>query len=630
MNLVHRLAVLSSSVVLAAGLLVVASPSAHATPGGTNGLIAFTSNRDGNNEIYSMQAAGTNLRRLTNNPASDGHAAWSPDGRRIAFDRATSTGPSSVMVMAADGSAQTFLADGSDPTWSPDGSRIAFERSADIWVMNADGSNQQALVHSGADELEPAWSPVGDQIVFMTTADGPAHQLHSVDVSTGVEKALTHTADRGVHNHWPSWSPDGSKIALYGTPDADFTSGPTYEVRTMNADGTGMAVTSAASFDMSPAWSPDGTTIAYMHHGDGGWDLMALAADGQSASTLLPGPADDKDPDWQRVPVRGSAYLWADQPVRTTTYAPMRNYQHNSAHGVNTVTRTATGAYTVRLAGLGVDGGVVHATAYGADKTWCKVATLSVSAGDQTAYVRCFSADSVPADSQFTLSYTNLRSSSAPIAYLESTRPFDATSAPDPAFSFNSQGGSNTITRTGVGAYTATLGAMARPASSNVLVTAYGGLSGRCQAAGWNDVGADVQVRVQCTLPSGSPTDAGFSLTFSRASSYLDRAVSPTVQAGYVWANQPSTATYTPDTGYQYNSHGLSNTASRSGTGSYAVRFPSLDLNKGTVQVTAYGSAGQNCKATSWGTDTVWVRCFNAAGSLADAQFDLAVTAVSS
>jgi hypothetical protein len=126
-----------------------AQAQATATAWAQAGRIAFISKRDGNWEIYVMNADGSGQTNLTNNPAHDWGPSWSPDGRRIAFysDR---DGNWEIYVMNADGSGQTNLtnnpADDWGPSWSPDGRRIAFfsdrDGNREIYVMNADGSGQ--------------------------------------------------------------------------------------------------------------------------------------------------------------------------------------------------------------------------------------------------------------------------------------------------------------------------------------------------------------------------------------------------------------------------------------------------------------------------------------------------------
>jgi dipeptidyl aminopeptidase/acylaminoacyl peptidase len=135
------------------------------SPDGTK--IAFESNRDGNFEIYVMNAAdGSNPTRLTNSPGSDVFLDWSPDGRKIAFD-STRDGNREIYVMnAADGSNPTRLtnnnaASDSDPSWSPDGTKLAFVSNRDsgnfeIYVMNAaDGSGQTRLTNNPAFDADP-------------------------------------------------------------------------------------------------------------------------------------------------------------------------------------------------------------------------------------------------------------------------------------------------------------------------------------------------------------------------------------------------------------------------------------------------------------------------------------------
>jgi TolB protein len=113
-------------------------------------------------ELNVMRADGTMHRRLVHVPFLGGGAriaAWSPDGRRIAFWRLKGLG-SEVIVMDADGKHARSLSRGqrsaSDPAWSPDGRRIVYESGASIFVMNADGSAKRRLVDAGR---IPAWQP---------------------------------------------------------------------------------------------------------------------------------------------------------------------------------------------------------------------------------------------------------------------------------------------------------------------------------------------------------------------------------------------------------------------------------------------------------------------------------------
>jgi len=142
--------------------------------------LAFTTNRDGNDEIYVVDAAGTDVLDLTNNPANEDWPSWSPDGSKIAF-HSDRDGNFDVYVMNADGTGPVNLTlnpawDDVDPLWSPDGSKIAFTTTRDgnheVYVMNADGTGVTRLTNNPATDYADGWSPDGAKILFETNRDG--------------------------------------------------------------------------------------------------------------------------------------------------------------------------------------------------------------------------------------------------------------------------------------------------------------------------------------------------------------------------------------------------------------------------------------------------------------------------
>ena len=113
------------------GSIATATPVSTATPvGGGEGKIVFFSYIDGNDEIYVMDANGSNQTRLTNNNVADVYPVWSPDGTKIAFV-SNRDGNYEIYVMDANGLNQTWLTNNSNydgnPAWSPDGTKIAFD-----------------------------------------------------------------------------------------------------------------------------------------------------------------------------------------------------------------------------------------------------------------------------------------------------------------------------------------------------------------------------------------------------------------------------------------------------------------------------------------------------------------------
>jgi Tol biopolymer transport system component len=138
--------------------------------------ILFDSTRDGNTEIYVMDADGSNQRRLTNDLGEDWGASWSPDGRLVSFN-STRTGTYEIYVMEADGSGvRQLTSDGQTnvtPTWSPDGSRIAYsvrgpQEMGQTWSMRVDGGDRRNLSRSPStvdNVWTGGWGPDG-RIVF--------------------------------------------------------------------------------------------------------------------------------------------------------------------------------------------------------------------------------------------------------------------------------------------------------------------------------------------------------------------------------------------------------------------------------------------------------------------------------
>jgi len=150
--------------------------------GGGGGLIAFVSDRDGNFEIYVMNADGSDPRRLTDHPFSDTSPAWSPDGTQIAFVSSRARNRD-IYIMNFDGSNLRQLtdqpADELNPVWSPDGTRIGFvllgTNNAEIYQINVDGSGLQQLTQNNYDDWEFEWSPDGAQLAISSQKTGSAN-----------------------------------------------------------------------------------------------------------------------------------------------------------------------------------------------------------------------------------------------------------------------------------------------------------------------------------------------------------------------------------------------------------------------------------------------------------------------
>ena len=257
-------------------------------PASYTGRIVFTSLRDGNAEIYVMDADGGNQERLTNHRAGDSSPDWSPDGTMIAFvsNRDGARSRSQIYVMDTHGKNPIRLTDGPgfkrDPDWSPDGRKIAFSvdgREDYLAVMDADGGNREKLEDQAGD---PSWSPDGKQIAFVKSRI----EIYVIGVDGLGRKRVTHH----LGTKWdPSFSPNGRRIA-YKAGHKGFQ-----HIFVVGADGRNrVRLTHHKEHHSGPAWSPDGQVIAYSVL-DGIWPvnfrgaIHLMASDGRYIRQLSDG-----------------------------------------------------------------------------------------------------------------------------------------------------------------------------------------------------------------------------------------------------------------------------------------------------------------------------------------------------
>ena len=201
-------------------------------------------------------------------------------GGVIAFTSDREDGQWDIYIMNADGSDQQRLTDDPAydawPTWSPDGSQIAFVSTrndgTDIHVMNADGSNVRQLTQEGG--IWPEWSPDGSRIAYVCPRDGSL-EICVIDADGANLQYLTNSE---YAEDFPSWSPDGTQIVFSRTEGNDGT-------YVMNSDGSDeRQLTDWVAFELD--WTPSGLQILFGSDHEGFRGIYVMNADGSNIGRL--------------------------------------------------------------------------------------------------------------------------------------------------------------------------------------------------------------------------------------------------------------------------------------------------------------------------------------------------------
>jgi Tol biopolymer transport system component len=339
----------------------------------------------------------------------------SPDGQKIAFSRATYIekvlGGGSIQriytqdiyVMNADGSGLREIADDpaldSDPAWSPDGSKIAFvsNRDApvdatyanyyDIYVANADGTGEPTrIINQPGNESDPNWSPDGSKLLYVSTVDTPDFPHSGGDAEiytmnpdgTGVSRLTDNTASDST----PDWSPDGKEIAFGSNRDGK---GAIYK---MNADGSGQTKIDYQSpciappdndlprclGDGDPVWSPDGTRIAFMRSmTDWGYDYditYTMNPDGTELSSTPFYHSGYSGFDWAPRDTAPPTVMSTSPKANATEVAPTANVRATFSEEMDSTTIDGT---TFQLFKKGTTTQIAAQVSYNADTDTAKL-----------------------------------------------------------------------------------------------------------------------------------------------------------------------------------------------------------------------------------------------------------------
>jgi Tol biopolymer transport system component len=232
----------------------------------TGERIAFLSTRSGLQQLYTMKPDGTDVQNVSAGQADE--PAWSPDGTRLAFtsDRSGTLEIFLTLSTAATVTPLTSLGVGTtgNANWAPDGSKIAFNSEGRINIVSATGGTPTPVTAGAArGDRRPTWDPTGAKIAFSRGLAFQHYDIYvmnidgsnAVDITTGTQSTTT-TAHSG------RWSPNGQYVAIEIQEASQPLPTTGTGIYMVNADGTNFGNTVLPEA-RSPCWSPDGNSLAY-------------------------------------------------------------------------------------------------------------------------------------------------------------------------------------------------------------------------------------------------------------------------------------------------------------------------------------------------------------------------------
>lgn len=266
------------------------------------GRIVVLSDRGGGDGLYDIVLVDEDGSETASpTPVRNAYAypTLSPDGTRVAFVQSYAEFGSDVFVMNVDGSGLVNVTgnngvgpEATHPSWSPQGTRLLFATDRfgdwDLYGVDPDGSNLTPVLVAPGLQWEGSWSPDGTRILF--TGKGGDVWVANADGSGQTNLTNWSTSDLS-YLAGPAWSPDGGRIALVRSDDAEpgiFV----VNIYVMNADGSGRTnlTGSDSDFDFAPSWSPDGTRILFATVRDGDLEAYVMNADGSGPTNLTSSP----------------------------------------------------------------------------------------------------------------------------------------------------------------------------------------------------------------------------------------------------------------------------------------------------------------------------------------------------
>jgi Tol biopolymer transport system component len=289
-------------------------------PPGLTGTLVFESDAAGRPAIYTLALATGTVAALSGGAEfSSATPRWSPDGARVVFSsnrahyegvsRDTGTPDLDLWIVNADGSGLARItrdpANEQDPAWAPDGKSVVYSADRDsrgdlFRLVLATGEVTRLTQHFVGRAIMPSPAPDGRRIAFAAQSLRAGafwgYQVHVL--AAGGAAPPLETTEGGC---WPTWSPDGLRLAHVRLPAGETSSIEVREgarleqSRVLKADGL---------WTYYPDFSPDGTRLALsvspQHHEGENWDLAVMDLTSGAWTRLTQGAGNDRLPDWKK------------------------------------------------------------------------------------------------------------------------------------------------------------------------------------------------------------------------------------------------------------------------------------------------------------------------------------------